>query len=219
MAHLNGRVLRLRHGRYNTNEFLLTAPPGLDLDVAWERLQNFEPRVRFFALMGTVAMLPTGRFANPNQQGATIMTDVMFFKTFKGNLFRVNCDNIDLLFFRVPGVPDRPLICAPNRGRTDWRYGVLNKITQNGYRAISRHGNYFNVKAWLAEKTKPQMTNMIVALRDGTCRSYEDAMKRWPVSAFRHFRGVQNLLQETKHKARRVEEVIGTQPFRLLTEN
>ena len=100
MAHLNGRVLRLRHGRYNTNEFLLTAPPGLDLDVAWERLQNFEPRVRFFALMGTVAMLPTGRFANPNQQGATIMTDVMFFKTLQGSPFRVNCDNIDLLFFR-----------------------------------------------------------------------------------------------------------------------
>ena len=147
------------------------------------------------------------------------MTDVMFFKTLKGNQFRVNCDNIDLRFFRVPGVPDRPLICAPNRGRNDWRYGVLNKITQNGYRAISRHGNYFNVKAWLAEKTKPQLTNMIVGLRDGTCTSYEDAMKRWPVPAFRHFRGVQNLLQETKHKARRVEEVIGTQPFRLLTEN
>ena len=132
MAHLNGRVLRLRHGRYNTNEFLLTAPPGLDLDVAWERLQNFEPRVRFFALMGTVAMLPTGRFANPNQQGATIMTDVIFFKTLTGNQFRVNCDNIDLRFFRVPGVPDRPLICAPNRGRNDWRNGVINMITQNG---------------------------------------------------------------------------------------
>lgn len=219
MAHLNGRVLRLRHGRYNTNEFLLTAPPGLDLDVAWQGLQNFEPRVRFFALMGTVAMLPTGRFANSNQQGETIMTDVMFYKTLRGNPFRVNCDNIDLRFFRVLGVQDRPLICAPNRGRNDWRYGVINKITQNGYRAIGRHGNNFNVKAWLAEKTKPQMTNMIVALRDGTCTSYEDAMKRWPVSAFRHFRGVQNQLRETKQNARRVEEVIGSQPFRLLTEN
>ena len=101
MAHLNGRVLRLRHGRYNTNEFLLTAPPGLDLDVAWERLQNFEPRVRFFALMGTVAMLPTGRFANPNNQGAGIITDVMFCKILQGNAFQVNCNNIDLLFFRV----------------------------------------------------------------------------------------------------------------------
>ena len=92
-------------------------------------------------------------------------------------------------------------------------------ITQNGYRAISRHGNNFNVKAWLAEKTKPQMTNMIVALRDDTCISYEDAMNLWPIAAFRHFRHVQNQLEETKQNARRVEEVIGTKPFRLLTEN
>ena len=106
------------------------------------------------------------------------MTDVMFFKTLQCDAFQVNCDNIDVRFFRVPGVPDRLLICAPNRGRNEWRYGVINMITQNGYRAVSRHGNNFNVKAWLAEKTKPQMTNKIVALRDGTCTSYEDAMRR-----------------------------------------
>ena len=87
--------------------------------------------------MGAVPMLPTGRFANPNQQGATIMTDVMFFKTLQCDAFQVNCDNIDVRFFRVPGVPDRLLICAPNRGRNEWRYGVINMITQNGYRAVS----------------------------------------------------------------------------------
>ena len=77
----------------------------------------------------------------------------------------------------------------------------------------------FNVKAWVAEKTKPQFSNMIVALRDDTCTSYEDAMERWPVSAFRHYRDVKNQQQETKQNARRVEEVIGPQPFRLLTKN
>ena len=65
MAFRNGRVLRLRHGRYETAEFFLSAPPGLDTNVAWQALEHFQVPQRLFVILGTVRLLPNGRFPTP----------------------------------------------------------------------------------------------------------------------------------------------------------
>ena len=119
MAFLNGRVLQLRHGCYETAEFFLSAPPGLDTNVAWQALQNFQVPQRLFVILGTVRLLPTGRFPTPVNKAQAVMSDVFYFKTKAGAQFQVNCDEAHLLFFRVQGIPNRPLICGPRRGKND----------------------------------------------------------------------------------------------------
>ena len=119
MAFRNGRVLQLRHGRYETAEFFLSAPPGLDTNVAWQALQDFQVPQRLFVILGPVRLLPTGRFPTPVNEAQAVMTDVFYFNTKAGARFQVNCDEAHLLFFRVQGIPNRPLICGPRRGKND----------------------------------------------------------------------------------------------------
>ena len=119
MAFRNGRVLQLRHGRYETAEFFLSAPPGLDTNVAWQALQQFQVPQRLFVILGTVRLLPNGRFPTPVNEDQAVMTDVFYFKTKAGAQFQVNCDEAHLLFFRVQGFPNRRLICGPRRGKND----------------------------------------------------------------------------------------------------
>ena len=60
---------------------------------------------------------------------------------------------------------------------------------------------------------------MVVAIRDGHCTSFAEAVQLWLISAFKHHRAIKTLLLETQVKARRVEEIFGNQPFQTLTEN
>ena len=60
---------------------------------------------------------------------------------------------------------------------------------------------------------------MVVAIRDGHCTSFAEAVQLWPISAFKNHRAIKNLLLDTQVKARRVEEIFGNQPFQTLTEN
>ena len=60
---------------------------------------------------------------------------------------------------------------------------------------------------------------MVVAIRDGHCASFAEAVQMWPISAFKHHRAIKTLLLETQVKARRIEEVLGKQQFQTLTEN
>ena len=60
---------------------------------------------------------------------------------------------------------------------------------------------------------------MVVAIRDGHCASFAEAVQLWPISAFKHHRAIKTLLLETQVKARRIEEILGKQQFQTLTEN
>ena len=60
---------------------------------------------------------------------------------------------------------------------------------------------------------------MVVAIRDGHCASFAEAVQLWPICAFKHHRAVKTLLLETQIKARRIEEISGKQQFQTLTEN
>ena len=60
---------------------------------------------------------------------------------------------------------------------------------------------------------------MVVAIRDGHCTSFAEAVQMWPISAFKNHGAIKNLLLETRVKARRMEDIIGKQQFQTLTEN
>ena len=60
---------------------------------------------------------------------------------------------------------------------------------------------------------------MVVAIRDGHCTSFAEAVRLWPISAFKNHGAIKNLLLETRGKVRRLEEIFGNQQFQTLTEN
>ena len=73
----------------------------------------------------------------------------------------------------------------------------------------------------MAEKTKKNYKDIVLALRNGHCTSFAEPVKRWPISAFKNHRAVKNflLVPQVALEWKLVEEIVVKQPFQTLTEN
>ena len=116
-----GIAFQIPGGRYRRAEFFVCIPPGMNRQFVLNGALVFKQEDREFCILGRMNMLPTGFFPENHNRHLAVPTDVFYFKKLHHAANQLLVIPRNLVFFRVTGVPNMPLIGLPIFGKKDLR--------------------------------------------------------------------------------------------------